>query len=87
MGLDVTLMEKPRTFDVLVGSKTFGRVRSYSDPDDDNKDALEFLAETRNDDGTFSQIDWFNSLRKAAKVVLDETFYEGKVDRIVRMRA
>jgi hypothetical protein len=83
MSVKVTLQEKPRQFDVMVGECVIGKVTSYLDKVGEEDDAYHAERVVHEEDREFASMGWFNTLLEAAAQVLDYDYCSVKIDKIV----
>ncbi len=85
MSLKITVQEEARVFTVSVGRNEIGKVTSYFEKGEDNKEV--YHAQVVNDakekdDYDFSHVGWHPTLKEAIDAVVEYSHGPGKIDNI-----
>ena len=84
--IEVIMIENERSFNVFIGSKSVGKVTSYKEPEDE-KDSESFCALRRVEYGTFEEVGWYSSLKKAGIAIIEYAYGVSMIDTITRKKA
>jgi len=88
MAVEVTVREKPREFDVSLGTRCIGRLRVYAWPENrfsrSKPVRAEFFCPASKE---YTPLDWHRNIRMATKAILVRAVGEGTVDEIHRRPA
>ncbi len=84
MSLKVTLSETARSFEVLIGYNIIGRVTSYFEKGEDNKEAYhaQVVNDDKEKDEDFQHVGWHPKFTDAISAVVEYAHGPGKIDKI-----
>ena len=84
MSVDITMEERPRVFNVYVGSKRVGRVTAHVDPEDSESE--QYCSERLGHDDNYENISWHSTLKQAGLAAIEWKYDIQKIDKIKRRK-